>query len=331
MTEGLRKTPTPFTFDQSFDDLSSPEDIEVAKKKEEEEAAPTFSEEELQAAREEAYQQGQQAGLQEAMTGIEQQTSTTLEVVSMTLARIDEQQKAANELIARDTIDLAIAAVRKLLPELSERDSAAEVETFLSEIMSRILEEPKLTIRVADSVAPDIETRIQDLCSRMGFGGTIDLTADSSLGPADCRIRWSEGDAERIVDATLREIEALTGALPRPTTAPLELSPEPIETPVEAEAELPADAPIEAMPETLPELAAEPPAPGDEFPGGEPPVGETPASEAEVLAPDAQLPDMPAVDGAPMPDPQPDEIPDVPVDAPEDALADDTLPAPEPA
>ena len=117
----------PFVFEQSFDMLLDEDEVAL-KKEEEEEEVPTFSEEELQAAREVAYQEGMQAGLQEAMNGIEKQVSATLEVVGATLGRIDEQQKIANDMIARETIDLAIAALEKLLPQFAREGGAAEVE-----------------------------------------------------------------------------------------------------------------------------------------------------------------------------------------------------------
>ena len=98
---------------------------------EEEEAPPTFSEEELAAARDEAFQNGLQAGLKEAMTGIEQQVSATLDVLVGTIGRISEQQKQANEVISRETVDLAVAAVRKLFPRFADQGGKDEVEKFV--------------------------------------------------------------------------------------------------------------------------------------------------------------------------------------------------------
>ena len=252
MSSSPEKSIRPFIFEQSFDSLASPEELETIKQKEEEEAARTFSEEELQAAREDSYKQGLQAGLQEATTGIEQQVATTLDVLAVTLDRLTEQQQQANELISRETIGLAVAAVGKLLPEFIQNSGTAEIEKFVGDIMSRILEEPRITIRVADEILPEIERNLIDLTGRIGFSGILEVTGDSELGSADCRIRWSEGDAERIIETTLREIEALSQAVPRhtPTTA-LEIGAQP-------PAPLPIDemeAKITAETETAPEVA----------------------------------------------------------------------------
>jgi flagellar biosynthesis/type III secretory pathway protein FliH len=228
MSSDQEKSIRPFVFEQSFDILASQEELEAIKQKEEEEAPPTFSEEELHAAREDSYKQGLQIGLQEAAIGIEQQVATTLEVLGATLDRLSEQQQQANELIARETIDLAIAAVGKILPEYVQSHGVAEIEKFVGDIMSKVLEEPFITIRVAVEIVPDIKHNLIDLAGRIGFSGTLAVTGDDELGPADCRIRWSEGEAERIINATLKEIEALTKAVPRHMlSAELEIAGEP--------------------------------------------------------------------------------------------------------
>lgn len=295
MSSDPQKSIRPFVFEQSFDVLASPEELEVIKQKEEEEAAPTFSEEELAEAQENAYKHGLQAGLQEAQTGIEQQVSATLEVVGATLGRLNEQQQLANELIGRETMELAVAAIEKLLPEYVQKCGVEEVQSFVGDIISRILEEPRITIRVAEELTTEIERNLNDLASRIGFGGTLVVTGDNTLGPADCRIRWSEGEAEKIVEATLREIEALTDGVPRRR----------IDAPLEVAADVSA-------PEPAGDLANEAHAPAAE---------ELPPVEA---TPEAQLPtEQPALEGEVLP---PNDVEAMPADP---ATIDPGPPSPE--
>ncbi len=243
MNSADEKGVRPFVFEQSFDMLLDEDEVAL-KKEEEEEEVPTFSEEELQAAREAAYQEGMQAGLQQAMDGIKQQVSATLEVVGATLGRIDEQQEIANKMIARETVDLAIAALEKLLPELAREGAAAEVEGFVQGILTQILEEPKIAVTVSEELAGELEPHLIDLAARIGFAGAIVVVGDASLGPADCRIRWSEGDAERLLENTRREIAALTDSVPKYDVGTLE---------VNGEAQMPA--PMPEPTDGLPERA----------------------------------------------------------------------------
>ena len=239
----------PFVFEQSFDMLLDEDEVNLKKEEEEEEEVPTFSEEELQAAREVAYQEGMQAGLQEAMNGIEKQVSATFEVVGATLGRIDEQQKIANEMIARETVDLAVAALEKLLPEFAREGGAAEVEEFIQGILTQILEEPRIAVTVSEALAGKLERNLIALAGQIGFDGAIVVVGDASLGPADCRIKWSEGNAERLLENTRRKIAALMDSVPQndggkleatgnpPVSEPRDGLPEPADGGAVAEAE----------------------------------------------------------------------------------------------
>ena len=288
----------PFVFEQSFDMLL--DEDEVAVKKEEEEEVPTFSEEELQAAREAAYQEGMQAGLQEAMHGIEQQMSATLEIVGATLGRIDEQQKIANEMIARETIDLAIAALAKLLPQFAREGGAAEVTGFVQGILTQILEEPKIAVTVSEELAGELERNLIDLAGRIGFGGAIVVVGDASFGPADCRIRWSEGDAERLLENTRREIAALTDTVPKHDGGMLEatgVAPMPEQMPEPAEGGAVAESePVEESemaPEVEPTVEAEPIKPTEVMPPIPDPDEDAIDAGAEELAAGLSEQDLP--------------------------------------
>ncbi|MEE2688333.1 MAG: FliH/SctL family protein [Pseudomonadota bacterium] len=228
MNQGHKKEIRPFVFEQSFDMIGTTEDVEVVRQEEEEDLSPTFSEEELQEAREVAYKDGLQAGRQETMNSIEQKVSKTLEVVGTTLNRLDEQQHSANELIARETIDLAITAAEKLLPQFIQTVGTKEIETFVGDILSRILEEPRVTVFVAKDLVLDVERNLVNLISKIGFSGAVHVTEDTSLGPVDCRIRWSEGEADRLLEPTRREINAIAQMTPRREAPKLEISAEPL-------------------------------------------------------------------------------------------------------
>ena len=263
MNSADEKSIRPFVFEQSFDMLLDEDEVNL-KKEEEEEEVPTFSEEELQAARELAYQEGMQAGLQEAMNGIEKQVSATLEVVGATLGRIDEQQKCANDMIARETVDLAIAALEKLLPQFAREGGAAEVEGFVQGILTQILEEPRIAVTVSEELAGKLKRNMIDLARKIGFDGAIVVVGDASLGPADCCIKWSEGNAERLLENTRRKIATLTDSIPQNDGGTLEATGEaPMPEPTDG---LPELAEGGALAEAEPTIVAEPIKPTEAMP-----------------------------------------------------------------
>ena len=295
MSTDEQKDIRPFTFERSFDVFMTAEEEEAIQKKreEEEEAPPTFSEEELAAARDEAFQNGLQAGLKEAMTGIEQQVSATLDVLVGTIGRISEQQKQANEVISRETVDLAVAAVRKLFPRLAEQGGKDEVEKFISDILSRLLEEPHLNIKVSETLRPEIERHLNDLSQRIGFTGKITISSDNSLGPADCRVKWSEGEAEKLTESILREIEALASSLPRPELTSMEISAQAAhETPSHISVKASADAILEIVEKPIPEIETGSPIPNSDSNADPNEPGDSAKTPAEFLTSEEPLPDV---------------------------------------
>ncbi len=96
----------PYLFDVDFDALSLPPEPK------EEEAAPpppTFSEDELQAARDTAFEAGKAEGYTQASTGIEQQLAQTIAALQAGFSTVAVAQNAANQETMRDTV--AVAAV----------------------------------------------------------------------------------------------------------------------------------------------------------------------------------------------------------------------------
>src|SRR3546814_1856908 len=98
--------------------------------------------------------------------------------------------------------------MRKLLPELARRQGVAEIEALAAGCLSNLSEVPKMTVRVAPNLVPEIERRLDAAVASVGFEGRLVVAADAALGPADCGIDWGDGGAERDMDGLWREIDA---------------------------------------------------------------------------------------------------------------------------
>ena len=152
--------------------------------------------------------------------------------------------------------------------------------------MSRLLEEPHLSIRVSETLAPEIERHFNDLSQQIGFAGKILISPDADLGPADCRIRWGEGEAEKLTETILQEIETLTGSLPRPTAPPMEIA-------TDAAQEMPNEISANAAPSQEPEIFEQP------MPPIEPDVATAPPEPSVPPEPIAEATDVPDIHEVP--------------------------------
>ena len=208
-------------------------------------AEPTFSKADLEAARAQGHEAGEQAGQAAAAASAQQRLADTLAEVSRQLAPMIEQQALNQETMVEQSIEIALAITRKVLPELARRKGLTEIEALVRECLQDLSEEPRVVIRVADDLLDLMRARVDPLAASLGFPGSIVLLAERSLGPADCRVEWADGGAERLTDQVWHDIETSVARFldyPQPimpagpVAAPQPPSPEAV-----ASAPLPAD------------------------------------------------------------------------------------------
>jgi flagellar assembly protein FliH len=208
-----------FLFDRSFD--VEPKQIDAAPAEmealpppaeeavavEEAEPVPTFSEEELEQARAEAFAAGREEGLRDAMGQAERRVADALDMIGIRLAHLMDGLEAANRAATASAVAVAAGIARKLLPELARHGAAEEVVAVVGEAMERVIEEPRIVVRVDAENHPVLEERLAKLAEIKGYEGRLLVVAEASLALGDCRIEWSNGGAERDMAALWNEID----------------------------------------------------------------------------------------------------------------------------
>ena len=197
-----------FMFNQMFDEeIIERQRQEEAERLEaeriaEENAPPTFTVEEMEAAKLVAHQQGMQEGKAEAMASIEQQANLTLEEALRQISDLLSQHKQWAAEIQHDSISLAMTIMRKLAPELLRGSELPQVEHIISEAFQFLTDQPKVMIRVASEHEDDLDGKVNLMASRVGYEGQVVLIGDPELELTDCRISWHAGAVERSLDET---------------------------------------------------------------------------------------------------------------------------------
>jgi flagellar assembly protein FliH len=116
--------------------------------------------------------------------------------------------------------------LHKAVPASGRKAPLLEIEALLSDCLREAFDEPRLVLRVADSLFEPLQQRLAAITGAAGFAGKVVLLADEALGPGDARVEWAEGGAERDQRRLMHDIDgALARALdsiPVPGTSPPE-------------------------------------------------------------------------------------------------------------
>ncbi|MDF1791356.1 MAG: hypothetical protein P1U88_05560 [Thalassobaculaceae bacterium] len=207
--------PKPFLFEYSFDDGAD------AARQAAEEAArraaadadanlpPTFSLEEMEAAKAAAHASGRQEGMDDAMAGIEQQVARTLDAVFSRVPKVFEQYKAWAKEMESDAARLGLAVIGRLAPELVRDNELPEVEAVIREAFGFLTEQPKVMIRVAKDLEEPLSGKVELMASRVGYEGQVVLVGDPELPVDDCRVSWQAGAVERSLDDIWGQIDQI--------------------------------------------------------------------------------------------------------------------------
>jgi flagellar biosynthesis/type III secretory pathway protein FliH len=219
-------------FETSFDEETPAERAQRLKEEEDRAAAeavanaappaPTFSEEELQAARQSGFMEGRNAGLVEAQASLERRIADALDQVSRALAELSGDQSQAIHETMQNALEVTHAVLRKIVPDYVRRHGSDEVQSLVRQVVETLIDEPRIVIRVASDMVEPLRPRIEAAGKACSFEGQLVLFGDASLGESDCRLEWSSGAAERLTDEQWRAVDGIVSrALDRaPAEAP---------------------------------------------------------------------------------------------------------------
>jgi flagellar assembly protein FliH len=220
-----------FLFDTSFDTEKSAaaKAAEAAKKAAEEiPPAPSFSEEQLEAARQAAYDEGKAAGLAEAEASQTKRLAQAVEALPPQLAELAQDLETHADDRRRETLDAALTVVRKLFPNLARAHGLDEIQSVVDACLERLRDEPRLVIRSSDGDLDALKEGIEQSAQQSGFEGKLVFLVDERLADGDLRVEWADGGAERDQAGLWKEIDAIiaralspaaNGKLPQRATA----------------------------------------------------------------------------------------------------------------
>lgn len=185
-----------FLFEDCFD-LATPFEAEV----EEEEAAvpppPTFSEDEIALARAQGFAEGRTEGIAEMQTSLDNRIADLVGAMVDQLRQLGAAQDAAAKAAELRLMGLAGAIARKVVPPIVRDTAQDSVEQVIRECLPKLMDEPRVVIRVHPTLMEQLRGKIDMLAAKSGFAGDIILLPDDDFSEADCLVEWADGGAEK--------------------------------------------------------------------------------------------------------------------------------------
>ncbi|HLN23614.1 MAG TPA: FliH/SctL family protein [Patescibacteria group bacterium] len=170
---------------------------------------PMFSEDDLALAREQAFEAGRAAGLQEAEMATERLLASALQEIPASLREAAAADMAANETRVRDCTVVAMTAIKKLQPAMAKLHALDEIEVVIQECLAQLDRDVRVTIRVNPALAEGVREYAERAAQATAFEGKLVYTADPRVPAGDCRVEWGDGGAERDEARIWAEIDTI--------------------------------------------------------------------------------------------------------------------------
>jgi len=192
-----------FGFDTVFDDHGG---VAYAPPK----VKKAFTPEEVEAAKAQAYQDGERSAVARAEQDAAQALTAVANAVREAfgaLTHVAHQHREGSAM-------LALACARKIADAALRQFPEAPVTAALEALGREVEAQPRIFVRVSPELEARTQTALDQVAAQIGFQGQIVARADGAMAPAAFTFDWGEGRAAFDPDgAAQRVAEALEAAI----------------------------------------------------------------------------------------------------------------------
>lgn len=199
---------------------------------------PTFSEEDVEIAKQAAhklgYAEGYEAGISHAAQQADQKRIIAENTITQLSSAIADLPYRYQQLLTHESAqlsELVLLIARKLTGVVLEKHAADAVGSLITRCLPVVLSKPMLVIELNPAAFEHTMDRIESLLKANGYEGQVQFRSNAEIGQYDAVLDWGTGQAVRSTAALWNEIESLM------TTMPITLSPvaAPAATPLNAD------------------------------------------------------------------------------------------------
>lgn len=193
-----------FFFDRNnFDDpFANDEDIE-----------PTYSEEELKAAKEASFAEGKANGLEQAAKSREQKLALTMDRIAQNFKTIFSAENTREERYEEEVIRIITNLLATLFPMLNARYGLEELKSIIKNTLETHSEQTDILIEVSPDLTEDVEKSLEQAETFFHEKKRFCVQGNNQISDSDCKISWKDGGSVRqthnMVESVIQEFQEL--------------------------------------------------------------------------------------------------------------------------
>lgn len=169
-----------------------------------------WSTDELNAAKNQSFERGKQAGMDETTAAVSAQTAAALEKIATNVSALTSQLQSQRERLKSEGIVLANIIARSLAAALIAREPLHEIENLFGEALEFLPGTPHIVVRLNESLLEPAKEKLEAIAAEKGFQGKLILLAQSDIGEGDCRIEWAQGGVVKDQQMVLKKMRQIT-------------------------------------------------------------------------------------------------------------------------
>lgn len=158
--------------------------------------APTFSEEELEAAKKEAFESGKREGIQQTtqreQSARAQFVAKALDKIASTTQELFGEEEQREQRFQAEAVALASRIFESLYPVYEEKYGFENLKFHIESVLKKHSKTPTIEIYVSENNVEGIQQFLNDLTTK-GHNGIFDVYVDKNLDDSACRLSWPQG------------------------------------------------------------------------------------------------------------------------------------------
>jgi|GEM_PF-3139242 len=154
----------------------------------------------IEAAKEEAFQAGVEAGHSKALEQVRQEVDQNhidaLQSIKDHLGNIFEKSDRHNDALEAQVLDFGLSVCDQVFPYLLHSQSQERAMTQIKKTMKMAYNSSYINIAVSETALPQLRPLIEQAAKGLGLGERINLLKDESLMDGATHIEWKNGFME---------------------------------------------------------------------------------------------------------------------------------------